>query len=74
MSVETTAAERQLLRRAGQLETRACGRVYINAHGYQQRASAKEVESLLAKELMVKAGSKFERTEAGDEALAAVRS
>lgn len=70
-AVETTAAERPLLRRAGQLHVRADGRVYINAHGYQQMAARAVVESLLAKELMVRDGSKFRRTAAGDAALAA---
>lgn len=69
-AIETTVQERALLRRAGQLETRACGRVFINANNYQQMAAVKVVKSLLDKRLMVAAGSGFERTPAGDEALA----
>jgi hypothetical protein len=70
VSVETKASERRLLRRAGQLHVKAGGRVYIDAHGYQQMASRKAVESLLGQGLMVKAGTRFERTPAGDEELA----
>ncbi len=71
---ETTAAERQLLRRAGQLETRASGKVYINAHSYQHMAKQAEVDSLLGKGLMVRAGSRFERTAVGNQVLAGVGS
>lgn len=69
MSVETSVRERQLLRRAGQLHVRSCGRVYIDAPGHQQMASRPVVESLLGKGLMVAVGARFERTAAGDAVL-----
>lgn len=69
MVVETSVSERALLRRTRQLEVRVCGRVFINAYGYQQMAAKKVVKSLLDKGLMVPSGSGFSRTPLGDKAL-----
>ncbi len=71
MTVETTAEERRLLRRAGQLVVRSDGRVYVDSPQFQARAARPVVQALLGKGLMVPtAGSRFARTAAGDEALA----
>ncbi len=68
--VETTTEERRLLRRAGQLVTRDDGRVYVDSPQFQARAARGVVQALLDKGLMVPAGSRFRRTEAGDLAVA----
>ncbi len=70
MTVETTAEERRLLRRAGQLMVRSDGRVYVDSSRFQALASRPVVQALLDKGLMVRAGSRFERTEVGAAVLA----
>lgn len=71
--VETTADERRILRCAGMLVIRS-GLAYVDRPHAPVRAPRGVVDSLLAKELIVKVNDGFKRTDAGDEALAAVRS
>ncbi len=63
--VETTAEERRPLRWAGQLLVRSAGRVQVDSARFQALASRPVVQALLDKGLMVRAGSRFERTEVG---------
>ncbi len=68
--VETTAEERRLLRRAGQLMLRDNGRVYVDSPQFQAMAPRRLIEALVSKGLLIADGSRFKRTEAGDVAVA----
>lgn len=70
-TVETTADERRLLRRASRLIRRGDGLVYLDDDlRPPARTPGGVADSLVAKGLLVEVGARFERTEAGDEVLA----
>ena len=67
--IDTTARERTLLRQASRLVART-GAVYLDL-GVPHRAPQNVLDSLLAKGLLVRVGTGFARTDAGDEAIGA---